>query len=376
MFRAGQILSRLLQNDNQHPPASAPQNEASMPTPFPSVEETLNHPAYPSTIWGLRPDREGRLAAAKDRGGPINIEWEIHGVGPQKIVLIMGLAGVKSSWQRQTCYFGHDRRDDYSVLILDNRGMGGSDKPVARYSTYELGRDIIEVMDHVGWTKEREINLVGISMGGMIAQEIACAIPSRLQSLSLLCTSAAVENNKSFQETIHDVIGFMVPKTEDRAISDTAHQIFVEEWLTAADEGLVPSPDTTPNCDPVPGTPDGQYLHFETNFQRFQAQEIHKRHGTGFTRKGLLCQLTAAGLHRKTPEQLRAMADAVGRDRIMIMHGTRDNLITRPNGEKLIKIIEPSVGLIVEGMGHAPIMERAVWFNELLEERLQACGKL
>ena len=101
----------------------------------------------------------------------------------------MGLAGTKASWQRQTRYFGHDNGDKYSVLIIDNRGIGESDKPIGRYTTKGMAQDIIEVVDHVGWTDERQLNIVGISLGGMIAQEIGCLIPMRLQSLSLLCTT-------------------------------------------------------------------------------------------------------------------------------------------------------------------------------------------
>ncbi|KFA60193.1 hypothetical protein S40285_07570 [Stachybotrys chlorohalonatus IBT 40285] len=344
----------------------------SAPKPFPSIHETVHHPAYASAIWDLKPERKETLSVAKGRGGPVDIAFEIHGVGPQKIVLIMGLAGFKTSWQRQTYHFGHRSRDKYSVLILDNRGMGESSKPFARFTTKDMGMDVIEVLDHVGWTQEREINLVGISMGGMIAQEIAYAIPTRIETLSLLSTSACVENGKSLQNTFIDIIGFFMPKSEDRSVSDTAHQIFPQEWLEAADAEQLPSTDETPTCGPAPGTPDGKYMLFDSNFQRFQAQEVHKRHSSDFTRKGLVCQLTAVAGHRKSPEQLTEMADKIGRGRILVMHGTKDNLISFPNGEKLIKTIRPGVGLIVEGMGHAAIMERAPWVNSLLEERMEA----
>jgi pimeloyl-ACP methyl ester carboxylesterase len=347
-----------------------------MSSAFPSVDETVKHPAYPNTIWDLKPQKKGKAAVAHTRGGPIDIAYEIHGNGPQKLVLIMGLAGLMTSWQRQTYYFGHKFRDQYSVMILDNRGMGESSKPLGRFTTREMALDIVDVLDHVGWTESRQINLVGISMGGMIAQEVACAIPSRLQSLSLLCTSACVENTKSMYNTVQDVIGFFTPKTETRAISDTAHQIFPKEWLEAPDEAQLPLPQETPTCGPAPGTQDGLYGRFDSNFQRFQAQEVVKRHGDGFTKKGLLCQLAAVASHRKTPEQLTAMADVLGRERILVMHGTADVLITTPNGEKLIKVLQPGMGLILEGMGHAPIMERAAWLNELLEERLQFWSKL
>lgn len=287
----------------------------------------------------------------------------------------MGLAGVTASWQRQTRYFGHDRGDQYSVLIMDNRGMGASDKPLARYSTSEMARDIIEVLDHIGWTAPRQVNVAGISLGGMIAQEVACAIPERLASLSLLCTAAEVKNTKTFGEWASERLGFVVPKSTEQSIVDTARKIFVDEWLAGPDAEDLPSPETTPKCAEAPG--GGAYKLFDNNFQRFQAQEIAKRQQPGyFTKQGFLCQLIAAGWHRKSPEQLQKMADAVGRERILVMHGTRDQMILVSNGQHLIDTIKPATALVVEDMGHAPVMERAKWFNELLEERLQDWAKM
>jgi pimeloyl-ACP methyl ester carboxylesterase len=84
----------------------------------------------------------------------------------------MGLGGLKTSWQRQTKDFSHTKGSKYSSLIVDNRGMGESSKPMQRYSTSEMAKDLLEVIDHVGWTADRQLNVVGISMGGMIAQEL------------------------------------------------------------------------------------------------------------------------------------------------------------------------------------------------------------
>lgn len=282
----------------------------------------------------------------------------------------MGLAGTKASWQRQTRYFGHDNGDKYSVLIIDNRGIGESDKPIGRYTTKGMAQDIIEVVDHVGWTDERQLNIVGISLGGMIAQEIGCLIPMRLQSLSLLCTTSSFESNKSPLESFKSSLGMVIPKSEEETIRDTASKIFIEEWLHAPDAENLPSPKTTPKCGPAPG-PTGEYAKFENNFQRFAAQELTKRHTPGhFTVGGFLCQLAAAAGHRKSAAQLHDMAEKVGRKRILVLHGTRDNMIHVVNGQKLIKLIDPGVGLIVEDLGHAPVMERTQWFNSLLEERL------
>ncbi|KAI5467576.1 Alpha/Beta hydrolase protein [Mariannaea sp. PMI_226] len=344
---------------------------------FPSAEETIKHEAYPGTLWALEPHSHGKLDVAKGRGGPVGIAWEIHGSGPTKLALIMGLAGLRTSWQRQTRYFGHDHGDKYSVLIFDNRGMGGSDKPLGRYTTSEMAKDAIEVLDHVGWTEDRSVNIVGISMGGMIAQELAFILPQRLQSLTLCCSSASVTNKKSLSETITERIGMVIPKSAERTIDETAHQLFTTEWLTAPDAEILPVPGTTPKCGPPRASTASEYRLFDSNYQRFQAQELTKRLDSElFTLKGFLCQLMAAACHNKTDEQLKAIADAVGRERILIIHGTRDNMITVNNGERLIQVMEPGVGLIEEGMGHAPPMERSQWFNSLLEERMGAWAKL
>lgn len=89
----------------------------------------------------------------------------------------MGLATFKWYWQRQTKDFGHEQSAKYSCLIFDNRGMGESDKPIMRYSTSEMAQDTFELLEHVGWTASRSVHIVGISMGGMIAQEMVSPRP-------------------------------------------------------------------------------------------------------------------------------------------------------------------------------------------------------
>ena len=95
-----------------------------------------------------------------------------------KFLTQSSIGTLKTGWQRQTKDFGHgqntnrDQSNKYSCLIFDNRGIGESDKPLARYSTSEMAKDTLELIDEVGWTAERQLNIVGVSMGGMIAQEI------------------------------------------------------------------------------------------------------------------------------------------------------------------------------------------------------------
>jgi len=52
-----------------------------------TAEELQKHPEYEHTVWDLKPDQQGKVAVAKDRGGPINIAYEVHGHGDRKIVV-------------------------------------------------------------------------------------------------------------------------------------------------------------------------------------------------------------------------------------------------------------------------------------------------
>ena len=315
----------------------------------------------------------------------------------------MGLGGLKSAWQRQTLYFGHERRDKYSVLLVDNRGMGDSDKPLMRYSTSDMAKDLAEVLAHIGWIPlfplpsdpapvQRVLHIVGISMGGMIAQELALLLAPAISTLTLCNTAAVMEPAGSFTENIKHRLGFLVPKSVDQSVGDAARQLFSHKWLLEPDNARVPDPKITPKCHPPAGpateangkapsdTANGStketanesqaYLTFPTNAHRFIAQELHKRADRSrFPTTGFLLQLIAAGWHRKTPEQLRAMADAIGRERITIMHGDHDNMISLKHGQKLIEWVQPGQKYIIEGCGHVPMVEREGWFNGVVEER-------
>ncbi|KAI1371878.1 alpha/beta-hydrolase [Hypoxylon crocopeplum] len=339
---------------------------------FPSVEDVVKSPAFPTAMWQLEPHKSGLLPVAAGRGGPLNVSWEVHGDGPLKLIFICGLGFFKTAYQRQTMYFGHIHASKFSVLVLDNRGMGGSGKPLMRYSTSQMARDTIEVADHLGWTSPRQLHVCGLSMGGMIAQELAYLVPDRISSLSLICTAAQIENTTSFTENMINRITMLLPKSLDRSVQYAAGSIFPPSYLAEPDSAIVPD-ESVPKCK----IPTGGYRKFKSNYERFAAQEITKqRDKDGFTKKGFLLQLVAAGWHHKSPDQLKELGDKVGRERILVLHGTDDNMISTTHGKKLIEYLQPGNGLIVEGLGHAPINERTQWFNEVLEAQCLLGEKL
>ena len=114
----------------------------------------------------------------------ININYQIDGAetGRGTIVLINGLADDLESWGYQIPALVDA---GYRVLRFDNRGIGNTDAPAGPYSSRMLADDAKALVDMLGI---RDFHLMGVSMGGMIAEEYALAYGSDLKSLTLACT--------------------------------------------------------------------------------------------------------------------------------------------------------------------------------------------
>ena len=107
--------------------------------------------------------------------------WEEHGSGPP-VLLIMGLSFTHEMWWRVLPTLASRCR----VILFDNRGVGLSDVPQGPYSIRQMARDAAAVLDAA---EASAAHVIGASMGGMIAQELALRFPSRVRSLLLACTS-------------------------------------------------------------------------------------------------------------------------------------------------------------------------------------------
>jgi pimeloyl-ACP methyl ester carboxylesterase len=126
----------------------------------------------------------------------IDINYKITGHG-EPLVMIMGLGADQSGWNHQVPFF----QKHYQVITFDHRGSGKSDKPKGPYSTKMMADDTIDLMDHLGIEKA---HLMGISMGGMIAQEIAINYPQRVMKL-VLANTYACQDSKSNGSTLEMV---------------------------------------------------------------------------------------------------------------------------------------------------------------------------
>jgi pimeloyl-ACP methyl ester carboxylesterase len=118
--------------------------------------------------------------AAVDANG-IELAYRIDGDGPETLVLVNGLADTKETWELQLPAFAAR----YRVVSYDNRGVGETTTPPGPYRTAQMAEDLAVLVDAL---ELERFHVLGVSMGGMIAQEYAIAHADRLLSASFCCT--------------------------------------------------------------------------------------------------------------------------------------------------------------------------------------------
>lgn len=114
--------------------------------------------------------------------GDIDVYYEEHGSG-EPLLLIMGLAADSTAWLFQIPDFARH----YRTIAFDNRGVGRSSKPRGSYTIHQMADDAAGLLDFL---EIERAHVVGVSMGGMIAQELALRHPERVRTLHLGCTLA------------------------------------------------------------------------------------------------------------------------------------------------------------------------------------------
>ena len=124
----------------------------------------------------------------------IELYYEEHGSG-DPLLLIMGLAADSMAWLFQV----PELSKHYRTITFDNRGVGRSTKPAGPYTISQLADDTAGLLDALGIART---HVVGVSMGGMIAQELALRHPQRVRGLVLACTypepDADIERQRQF----------------------------------------------------------------------------------------------------------------------------------------------------------------------------------
>jgi len=133
-----------------------------------------------------RRNRAGAASGATERHvtlGDVTLAWEQHGAGERPLVLVHGFTGSRDDFADVV----PDLADLGRLVLVDQRGHGGSSNPGRGYSFEQLVADLLAFFDAVGI---KRADLLGHSLGGMVALRFTLAHPDRVASLILMDTGA------------------------------------------------------------------------------------------------------------------------------------------------------------------------------------------
>lgn len=113
----------------------------------------------------------------------VTLNYRLDGCGPEPLICVHGVGASMDSWNDVV----QQLKERFNVLTFDLRGHGQSSKVKGRYEIQDFTNETLALADHVGF---KSFNLLGFSLGGLIAQNIALTVPERVRKLFLLSTVA------------------------------------------------------------------------------------------------------------------------------------------------------------------------------------------
>ena len=267
----------------------------------------------------------------------LELAYERFGDDGQPILLIMGLGSQMLLWHHRFCQGLADR--GHQVVRYDNRDVGLSSrldhlrapslrrliasrvtrrrvKTNAPYLLADMADDAAKLMDELGWN---EAHIVGTSMGGMVAQEVALRHTDRVRSMTTIMSSArpAIPSPKGLRALV----------TRPKPGNEIDHFVWTFQTI------------------------GGPHMKNDEPRLREVGAQIHER---GFSPRGFLRQLGAvieSGDRRERLKDLEVPA--------LVIHGEVDPLVNVRMGRELAKYLRNSRLVTHPDMGHD--MAQALW---------------
>ena len=262
-------------------------------------------------------------AARADSAG-VGIAYDVRGAG-EPLLLIQGLAYARWGWEPVL----DPLAERFLVVAFDNRGVGDSDVPAGPYTALEMARDAVAVLDAAGLERA---HVVGASLGGMVAQELALLAPERVDRLVLACTIPGGRRTYPMPDATVSLLtrAPSLPPAE-------ALRLFVENAL--ADETVRTRPEIVERI----------LAHRLARPQSLAAWQAQASAGVTFDAADRLAQIEAPTL---------------------VVTGTEDVVVDPRNSEVLAQLIPDARLERFDGAGHVFFWEQPERFVELVTDFL------
>ncbi len=243
------------------------------------------------------------------RIGTAELDVERSGrAGGEPLLLIMGMSGTALHWGEP---FLEALRRDFDVIAFDHRGVGASTRLDGEISIAEMADDAAALLDVLGVSSA---HVMGISMGGMVAQELALSHPERVRTLTIGCSYCGGEGGELAPQAVIERLGAAMMSGDRELAIRTGWEINVSPSF-AADEQA---------------------------WQRFRAIAEERAVAVPV----VLAQLRACTAH-DTSGRLGELQMPT-----LVIHGTLDELLPVGNGHVIASLIDGSRLEILEGAGH------------------------
>ena len=261
----------------------------------------------------------------------INLYYEVYGQG-EPLVLIMGFSGTQAGWIFQRRTF----QKYFQVITFDNRGVGKTDKPDGPYSIRMMAEDTIGLMNHLNIEK---LHILGVSMGGYIAQELAINHPERVKKLVLGCTYARQDEKSGHSTEYHRGLDL-----RDGCSADELRKVPVSKVLRTE----------------LP-------LAFNNRLYKVIVSLLMNIYAMRMATEGVAAQFQAIAEH-DTLERLHMIQAPT-----LVITGAQDKIIKPASSEVLAKMIPNARLLKIDGGSHSVFIAKRGEFNKAVLDFLKDC---
>ncbi len=265
---------------------------------------------------------------AIDAGGT-ELSYGSSGSG-EPMLLIQGMSATHLAWGRP---FIEALERDFECIVFDNRGMGESGRAEPPFSIADMAGDTAALLDALGLEKA---HIVGISMGGAIAQELALAVPERVRSLTLGATFCGGPDGTLMDRDDLTMLGAAYASGDREAVLRAMWEI---------------------NLSPAFREDDSRFAAFEQMASALPAPQPI-----------VLNQMRACSEH-DTSARLGGL-----RPPPLVIHGKADRLIKVGNGELIASLAPGSRLELLDDVGHLFWWEQPRRSAELIREHAEAAA--